>query len=992
MYKKENPIKWQMFRWLLQWLNKFLQYPFGSLRISDPQASQGNLVADQPPELTNADLELLFNELLEGVHQARGQQWALKYLQRMEPRITVDRWIDWLLIFGDKLLASPAPNLQLGKRMVKLGELGIGEVSNLSYDIGMQLLRRNLNQEYESKQESQEWEISIPTTQELDTPGQELLRQFGEQLWEYEDGSSGTNQLPSPMVENFFTGESLELSHESLAEDIVENGAKTKTENDYQSYEYRIQEFSQNIEEVIPEPESPKQKTQNYSLVNLEPHLASTLDELTVRLEQSNQLVQQLAAELVIRDSQIVQQLTSQIVVTNPAESLFYEGLQQAKAGDLLAALALYEQASQIQPQAYEYWFNQGLTLFYLQRLSEAIAAYDQTLALKPDLYRVWYIRGCILGELGDFDTAIASFDQAIAIKPTYQEAWSSRGLALLKLGLIGEAISSYDQALNLESQDPETWYYRGIALAVVEQYAEAIASYDQALDLQPNYHEVWIDRGVVLFSLKQWSQAIESWDQALAIQPEFYLAWYNRGVSFENLGRREDAIACYQQAIAIKPDFHPAWYNQAVALFYLDRFAPAISCYDSALEIKLDYWEAWLGRGAAAGHLTPQQSSLIVFSSISASNSALNLGGYEGKLASYQEGLKHLRPDTHPEGWGRLHIAIGNTYYEQGKKETAPRDYWHHAMSEYQLAISTLTPEDFPELHLEILQLLTKVLVCLGETVAAQELQKWGIELLQQLLTQPTRADENKKQLVLKFAGLGQLAVDLAVNTGDLVEAWEMAEQGKNNCLKWLIPDLNYQLHTGNYSSIQQLLNPSTAIVYWHLSPAALHTFIIKDQSPSPILLFTPIQDIDAIPEEVRRLIEFEHWLADWQESATVSKLLHLQNILNISTIIQELEGVDTIILIPHRDLYKLPLHSVFNLSFASISSEDVANYNIIYMPSLAMGLSLQSQSFSNGHKHHSNQDYPLLKFDSEALFMNQLASEIVSETFAISKDCLGY
>ncbi len=972
-----------MFRWLLQWLNRFLQYPFGSLGISDPRTSQGKLVADQPPELTNADLELLFNELLEGVHQARGEQWALKYLQRMEPRITIDRWIDWLLIFGDKLLASPAPNLQLAKRMVKLGELGIGEVSNLSYDIGMQLLRRNLNQDYERKQESQDLEISIPTEAELDTPGQELLRQFGEQLWQYQDIESVTDLLPSQVVEDLFSDQFLGLSDESFAEDTVENTAKT--ENSYQSYEDEIQEFSQNVEEVIPDPESPMEKSWYKSLANIEPQLASTLDELVVRLEQSNSLAQQLASELARRDSQLVQQSTSQIVVRTPAETLFYEGLQEAKAGNLLTALALYEQASQIQPQAYEYWFNQGLTLFYLQRFTEAIAAYDQTLALKPDLYKVWYSRACILGELGDFDAAIASFDQAIAIKPDYQEAWSSRGLALLKLGLIGEAISSYDQSLNLQPQDPETWYYRGVALAVIEQYADAIASYDQAVSLQPNYHEAWIDRGVVLFNLKQWSQAIESWDQALAIQPEFYLAWYNRGVSFENLGLREDAIASYQQAIAIKPDFHPAWYNQAVALFYLDNFAQAISCYDSALEIKLDYWEAWLGRGAAAGHLTPEQSSLIVVSSISRSNPALNLGGYEGKLASYQEGLKHLRPDTHPEGWGRLHIAVGNTYYEQGKKETAPRDYWHHAMSEYQLALSTLTPEDFPELHLEILQFLAKVLVCLGETVAAQELQKWGIELLQQLLTNPTRSDENKKQLAIKFAGLGQLAVDLAVNTGDLVEAWEIAEHGKNNCLQWLMPALNYQLQPHNYSSIQKLLNPSTAIIYWHLSPAALHTFIIKDQSPSPILLFTPIQDIEAIPEGARRLIEFEHWLADWQESATVSKLLHLQNILNISTIIQELEGVDTIILIPHRDLYKLPLHSLFNLSFASISSEDVANYNIIYMPSLAMGLSLQSQSFSNGRKHHSNQDYPLLKSD-------KLASEIVSETFAISKDCLSY
>ena len=106
---------------------------------------------------------------------------------------------------------------------------------------------------------------------------------------------------------------------------------------------------------------------------------------------------------------------------------------------------------------------------------------------------------------------------------------------------------------------------------------------------------------------------------------------------------------------------------------------------------------------------------------------------------------------------------------------------------------------------------------------------------------------DENKKQLVLKFAGLGQLAVDLAVNTGDLVEAWEIAEQGKNNCLQWLMPDLNYQHSVSEIIRyIQKLLNPSTAIIYWHLSPAALHTFIIKDQAPSPILLFTPIQDIE--------------------------------------------------------------------------------------------------------------------------------------------------
>ncbi len=117
---------WQMLRRLLQWLIKFFDYPFGSQQSHSLKSVRGHEVVNSPPELTNADLELLFTQLLEGVYQARGKQWALKYLQRMENRISDQRWIDWLLIFGERLLISPAPNLQLATRMVHLGELGIG--------------------------------------------------------------------------------------------------------------------------------------------------------------------------------------------------------------------------------------------------------------------------------------------------------------------------------------------------------------------------------------------------------------------------------------------------------------------------------------------------------------------------------------------------------------------------------------------------------------------------------------------------------------------------------------------------------------------------------------------------------------------------------------------------------------------------------------------------------------------------------------------------
>lgn len=1010
-----------MLTWLLHLLKTLLKRPVGSKQTGSFNAARSEEVA-QPPELTNADLELLFNELLEGVHQERGQQWALKYLQRMEDRISDERWIDWLLGFGEKLLISPAPNHQLATRMVQLGELNIGTVGELAYDIGIRLLTKDLDESVEYSQDLEATETTTSTV--IDSPGQELIRNLGELLWESDDLVTEIQLTATPTI----------IVEESLPEEVGELIWEYVGEKD-KSLEVPLlmpakEDVIGNLSELvfdytrqttnITRSTSPLAKAaiiaeENWdqSLTNLEPNVAHTLDELLVRLDQSANLVQQLASNLATQTNQIQAINIEPGNVLIQAQVLFYQGLQQAKTGNLLGAIASYNQALELNPNSWEYWFNKGLTLFHLENFTEAIASYDQAIYFKPDYYKAWYNRGGTLGELGQFDEANACFERAIAIQPDNPEAWASKGLVYLKLGQIAEAISSYDQALLLEPQDQENWYYRGIGLAVDEQYEEAIQSYDEALEIQPDFHEVWIDRGVVLFNLKRWSEAIASWDKALSTQPDFYLAWYNRGLALDNLVRREEAIASYRQAIAIKPDFHLAWYNQAVALFYLERYTEAIISYDNALEIKLDYWEAWIGRGTAVGYLVNADTPLNLLTTITATNPALKQAGYQGKLASYEAGLTYIRPDTHPEGWGRLHLAIANTYYDGGKKYPTSRNYWHQALAEYNQALLTLTREDFPQLHLEVLQSLIKALLGLGDTAQAQKLQEYGTNLLQQLLSEPTRSDDSKKQLALKFAGLGQLAVDVAVEYGDLVEAWEMAEYGKDSCLTWLLFGWNADIQLPKYRSVQHLLNPTTAIVYWHISPVALHTFIIKDQAPSPILIFTPIQDYNKLPndlplpEAVRRLIKFEDWLEDWnqayqqyrdqaQDSQSKSnhswrmemeqRLLQLQEILEISTIQQELEGITQLILVPHRDLHRLPLHTLFHLSSPYLIELPTveSNFTISYLPSIQTGLSARTENiiWQLANQTLLSIEYPHSTDNSTIKFAN-LESEIVSQMF---------
>ena len=688
------------------------------------------------PELTNSDLEFLFTQLLEGVEQARGEHWAQRWLQNIEHRVSQQRWLDWLEQFGKKLLASSAPNYELASRMVELGELEIGQIGDVAYDIGVQLLARNSKQQpMYSIPISTEFEGLTPastvseelinqsvvrngdeedgnpqpneliiesiatngeydrSTSVVDSPGQELLREFGDLLWEdYEpqpqEAPVNNNifppneELPGVLYEQVFeyneelvdeialTSENTntpapedhlsqgveELQHENEDEEYLNEVATPASpdstpgqdlvrnlgellwdditpqvsnknssnadeqefihdlgdlvwDNPEQDYDDTIlapsqdsvedsQPVNSNDEPIQDSPEDfvedeellknfnallelteedePETEPLEQPTASVEPSVATAIDELLGRLDESANLVQQLASGLGERQG-LPEVVVENEDVTQKAEAFFYQGLAQARAGNLESAVELYEKALEIKPDVHEYWFNRGLTLFHLGFLEEAIASYDKAIEIKNDFYKGWYNRGRALGELGLLEDAITSFNTAIEIRPNYQEAWSSNGLALLKLGRVDEAIFSYDKSLELEPLDPENWYYRGLALSGIARYEDAIDSYDKALEIEPYLHDAWIDRGVALGQLTQWMEAIDSWDEALKITPDFYLTWFNRAVAFDNLGHREEAVASYDKALELQPNFPEAWYNRAVALFYLEQYEQAI-------------------------------------------------------------------------------------------------------------------------------------------------------------------------------------------------------------------------------------------------------------------------------------------------------------------------------------------------------------------------------------------------------------------------------
>ncbi|MBD2028296.1 CHAT domain-containing protein, partial [Leptolyngbya sp. FACHB-711] len=345
--------------------------------------------------------------------------------------------------------------------------------------------------------------------------------------------------------------------------------------------------------------------------------------------------------------------------------------------------------------------------------------------------------------------------------------------------------------------------------------------------------------------------------------------------------------------------------------------------------------------------------------------------------------------------GCGELHRAKGRIHYQYGLQQQEHLLFWDRAHKSYEDALQFFGAQDFPEERLEVIGELIQVFLALEKIEEAKHLQREGLDLLNRLLSQAA-ALSKKRYLALKFTGFNQLTVDIKVKSGRILEAWETAEEGKNICLKWLLWEQD--LLVPRYDEAQQLLDPSTAVIYWHLSPSALTTFLLKSDTLTPILVNSASSSTGKIPESLDRLIKLENWVMAWDERyanyrdkgktdvedkqshpwrfSMEAALEDLKKLLCISEIEAELSNINKLILIPHRDLHRFPLHVLFNEQFS-----------ITYLPSVRVGLDLQKRSSIEPW-----QLQPLLNVDDPAVDgvdqmpYAQLESAVVQKLFSTS------
>ncbi len=275
------------------------------------------------------------------------------------------------------------------------------------------------------------------------------------------------------------------------------------------------------------------------------------------------------------------------------ADSIHLLGVIAFQSGNHRRAVELIEQAIALSSVEPSYYTNLGNARKELRQFDAALASYDLAIALHPDAHDAWCNRGNLLREMGQLRAAVASYDKAIAIRPDYAMAWSNRGNVLKELKQLKAALVSYDRAIAVSPGYPEAWYNRANTLLSMKQHEAAAQSYDRAIALQPGHAEAFYNRGNALLALNRHEAAVQSYEGATAIRPHFAEAWSNRGVALSELNRFEDSLRSYDRAIQINPAYAEALLNRGIALHELSRFDEAKLSYERAIALRPEYAEA---------------------------------------------------------------------------------------------------------------------------------------------------------------------------------------------------------------------------------------------------------------------------------------------------------------------------------------------------------------------------------------------------------------
>jgi len=340
------------------------------------------------PPLSYTHYEFLFHELLEGVStQGWGQAEIRDFFRQWQERTTEREWLGWLERFGERVLGSRAPNLELAERMVQLRAVYPEPLGQLAGEIGSALLQRPREPErVEEPEGGEEPEVKEPPLEVEKEPV----------------------NMPPPVSEK--------PPISRPPEQPVRRKERPKP--------------AQKPPEPNPELPSLNSLSGVLRLLQLRPQMAQQLAK-QMGIEESNpeNVLQELQVRALMKSSVKQEQqgnLGGAIAYLDRAIDINSQSaIAWGMKGDLLfksqrfeQAIAAYNRATTLNPDDEQTWYNRGMAAFELQQFELALSSFERSLDLQPNFYPAWKNKAISLLNLGRYQEALEVCHRTLEKEP----------------------------------------------------------------------------------------------------------------------------------------------------------------------------------------------------------------------------------------------------------------------------------------------------------------------------------------------------------------------------------------------------------------------------------------------------------------------------------------------------------------------------------------------------------------------------------------------
>ena len=232
--------------------------------------------------------------------------------------------------------------------------------------------------------------------------------------------------------------------------------------------------------------------------------------------------------------------------------ALALHGAGRRSGGDPTPAIAYYEKALEIRPEAVAVLNDFGVVLYDRYWMWDndpkgrggAITVFHQVVKNDPRCAAGFNNLGMALKAKGDWGVAVLLYRDALEIDPRLAPAHCNLGEILAGSGPLNEAIDHYRQALQIDPDCARAHHLLGVALLAKGRRDEVDDCYPEGVNaLGP-------------FRTDARARAIAYYLQAHYIDPEWTPAWNTLRIPPQDEARLKEAIDHFRQAVRLEPQF----------------------------------------------------------------------------------------------------------------------------------------------------------------------------------------------------------------------------------------------------------------------------------------------------------------------------------------------------------------------------------------------------------------------------------------------------